>query len=185
MANLSLYTVRATIMLDSDGNRLIAKYYDRGQQHIQGYKTLKEQRKFEGELFSKTRKSSSEVIMYDGQTVLFKYVNDVYFYLIGNPEENELLLSSVLNGFVEGVSILLKHNIDKRSLLDNLDMVVLALDEAIDDGIALETDPNVIASNVSKRGTDTIDVSLSSLNEQTLIDAYKQAKERFNLALLR
>ncbi|KAJ2009325.1 Golgi-to-ER vesicle coat component, partial [Coemansia sp. S85] len=75
--------------------------------------------------------------------------------------------------------------VDKRNLLDNLDMVVLALDEAVDDGIALETDPNVIASNVSKRGNDTMDVSLSGLNEQVLIDVYKQAKERFNLSMLK
>ncbi|KAI8325939.1 coatomer protein [Martensiomyces pterosporus] len=184
MSNLSLYTTRAMVILDSDGQRLVAKYYTRGQT-VQSYKTLKEQKAFEKDLFGKTRKSNSEVILYDGQTILFKYINDVYFYLVGDPEENELLLGSVLNGFVEAVSILLKHNVDKRSLLDNLDMVVLALDETIDDGIALESDPNVIASHVSKRGTDTIDVSLSNLNEQTLMDAYKQARERFNLALLR
>ncbi|KAJ1876895.1 Golgi-to-ER vesicle coat component [Coemansia sp. S17] len=79
----------------------------------------------------------------------------------------------------------LRHSVDKRNILDNLDMVVLALDEAVDDGIALETDPNVIASNVSKRGVDTIDVSLSSLNEQVLLDVYKQAKERFNRSMLK
>ncbi|KAJ2813378.1 Golgi-to-ER vesicle coat component [Coemansia sp. 'formosensis'] len=78
-----------------------------------------------------------------------------------------------------------RHSVDKRNILDNLDMVVLALDEAVDDGIALETDPNVIASNVSKRGNDTIDVTLSSLNEQVLLDVYKQAKERFNRTLLK
>ncbi|KAJ2784173.1 Golgi-to-ER vesicle coat component [Coemansia javaensis] len=185
MANLSLYTVLAVVVLDSDGNRLLAKYYRRGPNAQQGRKSLKEQKKFESELFSKTRKSSSEIILLDGQTVLFKYVNDVYFYLVGNPEENELLLSTVLSSVVEAISILLKHNIDKRSLLDNLDMVVLALDEAIDDGIALETDPNAVAANVSKRGVDTIDMTLPNLNDQTLSDAYKQVKDRFNRALLR
>ncbi|KAJ2756357.1 Golgi-to-ER vesicle coat component [Coemansia aciculifera] len=184
MVNLSLYTVRAMVILDGEGNRLVAKYYSRGP-HAQNYKSVKEQKKFESELFSKTRKSSGEVILYDGHTVLFKYVNDVYFYLVGDPEENELLLSAVLSGLVEATSLLLKHSVDKRNLLDNLDMIVLALDEAVDDGIALETDPNVIASNVSKRGADTIDVSLSSLNEQVLIDVYKQAKERFNRSLLK
>ncbi|KAJ2626145.1 Golgi-to-ER vesicle coat component [Coemansia sp. RSA 1694] len=64
-------------------------------------------------------------------------------------------------------------------------MVVLALDEAVDDGIALETDPNVIASNVSKRGDDVMDLSLSNLNEQVLLDVYKQAKERFNISMLK
>ncbi|KAJ2095730.1 Golgi-to-ER vesicle coat component [Coemansia sp. S142-1] len=107
MVNLSLYTVRAMAILDSEGNRLVAKYYSRGP-HAQNYKTVKDQRKFENELFSKTRKSSGEVILYDGHTVLFKYVNDVYFYLVGDPEENELLLSAVLSGLVEATSLLLK-----------------------------------------------------------------------------
>ncbi|KAJ1997142.1 Golgi-to-ER vesicle coat component [Coemansia thaxteri] len=184
MVNLSLYTVRAMVIMDGEGNRLISKYYSRGP-HAQNYKTFKDQKKFEGELFAKTRKSTSEVILFDGQTVLFKYVNDAYFYLVGDPEENELLLSAVLNGFVEALSLLLKHNVDKRNLLDNLDMVVLALDEAVDDGIALETDPNVIASNVSKRGVDSIDALTTSINEQALLDMYKQAKERFSLAMLK
>ncbi|KAJ2813377.1 Golgi-to-ER vesicle coat component [Coemansia sp. 'formosensis'] len=107
MVNLSLYTVRAMIIMDGDGNRLVAKYYSRGP-HAQNYKTVKEQKKFESELFSKTRKSSGEVILYDGHTVLFKYVNDVHLYLVGDPEENELLLSAVLNGLVEAISLLLK-----------------------------------------------------------------------------
>ncbi|KAJ2618659.1 Golgi-to-ER vesicle coat component [Coemansia sp. RSA 1694] len=107
MVNLSLYTVRAMVIMDGDGNRLVAKYYSRGP-HAQSYKTVKEQKKFESELFSKTRKSSGEVILYDGQSVLFKYVNDVHFYLVGDPEENELLLSAVLNGLVEAISLLLK-----------------------------------------------------------------------------
>ncbi|KAJ1853481.1 Golgi-to-ER vesicle coat component [Coemansia sp. RSA 2703] len=184
MVNLSLYTVRAVIVLDGEGNRLIAKYYTRGPGE-QCYKTLKEQKKFESELFAKTKKTNSQVLLYDGQTVLFTTSSDVYVYLVGDPEENEVMLLAALQGFYEAVSQLVKYDISKRKILDNLDMVVLALDETIDDGIILETDGNVIASNVSKRGVDTIDVSLSNINEQTIIDAYKQAKERFNLALLR
>ncbi|KAJ2399875.1 Golgi-to-ER vesicle coat component, partial [Coemansia sp. RSA 2559] len=67
MGNLSLYTVRAVILMDSEGNRLAAKYFTRGQT-VQNYRTLKEQQKFESGLFAKTRKSNSEVVLYDGQT---------------------------------------------------------------------------------------------------------------------
>ncbi|KAJ2726136.1 Golgi-to-ER vesicle coat component [Coemansia sp. Benny D115] len=184
MTNLSLYSVRAVIILDGDGSRLIAKYYSRGSAE-QSYKTAKEQRKFEAELFAKTRKTNSQVVLYDGQIVLYTSNADVSFYLVGDPEENELMLLAALQGFYDAVCQLVKYDVSKRKVLDNLDMVVLALDETVDDGIILETDGNVIASNVSKRGVDTIDVSLSNLNEQTILDAYKQAKERFNLALLR
>ncbi|KAJ2596911.1 Golgi-to-ER vesicle coat component [Coemansia sp. RSA 1722] len=184
MTNLSLYTVRAVIILDGDGNRLIAKYYTRGPGEP-SYKTLKEQKKFESDLFTKTKKTNSQVVLYDGQTVVFTSSSDVYIYLVGDPEENELLLLAALQGFYDAVCQLVKYDLSKRRVLDNLDMVVLALDETVDDGIILETDGNVIASHVSKRGVDSIDVSLANLNEQSLIDVYKQAKERFNLALLK
>ncbi|PVU97646.1 hypothetical protein BB559_001943 [Furculomyces boomerangus] len=79
--------------------------------------------------------------------------------------------------------MLLRQNVDKRSILDGLDLVLLALDETIDDGIALETDPEIITSRVSRRGEDSVDMNLATLNEKTLLEAYKQAKERFNLSL--
>lgn len=57
--NLSLYTVSAFLIIDTDGHRVLAKYY-----HPQGhpnpskkFTTLKEQRAFEKGLFQKTKKA--------------------------------------------------------------------------------------------------------------------------------
>uniref|UniRef100_A0A8U8CFG6 Coatomer subunit zeta n=1 Tax=Geospiza parvula TaxID=87175 RepID=A0A8U8CFG6_GEOPR len=50
----SLYTVKAIIILDNDGERLFAKYYD------DTYPSVKEQRAFEKNIFSKTHRSDSE-----------------------------------------------------------------------------------------------------------------------------
>jgi len=61
--NLSLYTVNAFIILDTDGHRVLAKYYNaKGRSHLgtqdpnKGLHTLKEQRAFEKGLFQKTKK---------------------------------------------------------------------------------------------------------------------------------
>jgi hypothetical protein len=40
--------------------------------------------------------------------------------------------------------------VDKRTIVENYDLVSLAIDEIIDDGIVLETDPVIVASRVSK-----------------------------------
>ena len=57
--NLSLYSVNAFIVLDTDGNRVLSKYY-RPKNHPLGeskeFLTLKEQKAFEKGLFQKTKK---------------------------------------------------------------------------------------------------------------------------------
>ncbi|PVU95622.1 hypothetical protein BB559_002661 [Furculomyces boomerangus] len=181
MTNLSLYTVNAVIIFDNEGKRLISKYYNR-QQGGRRYITTKEKRAFEGSLQDKV-KSGEEIMLFDGNLIIFSSVSDVTFCLVGSQDENELLLMSILNGFIDSLNMLLRQNVDKRSILDGLDLVLLALDETIDDGIALETDPEIITSRVSRRGEDSVDMNLATLNEKTLLEAYKQAKERFNLSL--
>lgn len=58
--NLSLYSVQAFIILDTEGNRVLAKYY-RSKSHPQGESkdllTLKDQKAFEKGLWQKTKKA--------------------------------------------------------------------------------------------------------------------------------
>lgn len=44
------------------------------------------------------------------------------------------MLQGVLTAFYDAVSLLLRHQVEKRAILENLDLVVLALDETIDNG---------------------------------------------------
>lgn len=66
------------------------------------------------------------------------------FYVIGPAGENELMLSSVLGAFYDAVALLLRHQVEKRAILENLDLVVLALDETIDNG---SVNPRIFASS--------------------------------------
>ncbi|CAG8464969.1 7473_t:CDS:2 [Paraglomus occultum] len=177
MVNLSLYTTTGVILLDGEGNRILAKYYGKN-----AYPTVKEQKAFEKGLFEKTRRASGEIILYDNHVVLYRNNVDVFFYVVGSADENELLLSSILNAFYDAVSTLLRQQVEKRSIVDNLDLVILALDETIDDGIALETDSNVIVSRVSRPRTESTDIPIT---EQTFIQAYQNAKERLAEKILK
>jgi hypothetical protein len=64
--NLSLYSVNAFIILDTEGNRVIAKYY-RSKSHPLGeskeFLTLKEQKAFEKGLWQKTKKAGGTCIL--------------------------------------------------------------------------------------------------------------------------
>ncbi|WAR63811.1 hypothetical protein PtB15_17B412 [Puccinia triticina] len=166
MSNLSLYTTTAVILLDSDGHRLIAKYFD--PPHIGGpsasnndtnkknpsshgltqlgfsgfgsqLRTLKDQRAFEHTIWDKTRKSAAT------------------------------------------------NQVEKRAVLENLDLVSLCLDEMVDDGIILETDSVAIASRVSRPKADVgVGVNLSdiTINEQTIMQAFSNLRDKAAQKLL-
>lgn len=76
--NLSLYAVNAFIVLDTDGHRVLAKYYSpKGRTHLgepdpnKGLTSLKEQRVFEKGLFPKTKKPGGASRLLSGLGLLF------------------------------------------------------------------------------------------------------------------
>jgi hypothetical protein len=118
--NLTLYAVSAFLVIDSDGQRVLAKYYHPKLDGLgtlapsSGSKSLvnlKDQRAFEKGLFSKTKKPncecshestlaawlinriiSADIILYDGHLAVYKHSLDLIFYIIGAASENELML---------------------------------------------------------------------------------------------
>lgn len=66
--------------------------------------------------------------------MLYKSVIDITVYVIGQEGENELMLQTLLNSFFDALSLLLRNQVEKRAVLENLDLVSLCLDEMVDDG---------------------------------------------------
>nr|XP_038024883.1 coatomer subunit zeta-2 isoform X5 [Anas platyrhynchos] len=86
----SLYTVKALLVLDSHGQRLLAKYYDGS------FPTAQEQAAFESSIFSKTRGAGGEITCLDGLTVVYRSSSDLLFCVVGGPQENEEGLGEAL-----------------------------------------------------------------------------------------
>ncbi|KAG5279296.1 hypothetical protein AALO_G00076220 [Alosa alosa] len=142
----SLYTVKAVFILDNDGNRLLSKYYDPDL-----YPSMKEQRSFEKNVFNKTHKADNEIAFLEGMTIVYKGSIDLFFYVVGSAQENELMLMAVLNCLFESLSQILRKNVERRCLLDNMDGVFLVVDEIIDGGVILESDPQQVVEKVNYR----------------------------------
>lgn len=168
--------------------------------------------------------------MLDGMTCIYRNSVDLFFYVMGSANENgvsilatrrtvccflihrgdkliganspvrQLILASVMNCLYESMSHILKKNVEKKSLLDNLDMVILALDEICDGGfvlilhsnsferiltvnlcfrILLESDPNTVVQKVVVKMDDI------SFNEQTVAQVLQSAREQLKWSLLR
>lgn len=77
---------------------------------------------------------SGDVIIYESHLAVYRHSLDLIFYILGTALENELMLHGALSAFHDAVSMLLRNQLEKRSLLENLDLVLLCLDETIDDG---------------------------------------------------
>lgn len=80
---------------------------------------------------------SADIILYDGRLAVFRHSLDLIFYIIGGATENEIMLYSALTAFSDAVHLLLRNQVEKRAVLENLDMVILCLDETIDDGYSV------------------------------------------------
>ncbi|XP_067097193.1 coatomer subunit zeta-1-like [Osmerus mordax] len=169
----TLYTVKAVLILDSDGERLYAKYYD------ETYPSVKEQKAFEKNIFNKTQRTDSEIAFIEGLTVVYKSNIDLYFYVIGSSHENELMLMSVLNCLFDSLSQMLRKNVERRALLENMEGLFLAVDEIVDEGVILESDPQQVVYRVALRGDDV------PLTEQTMSQVLQSAKEQIKWSLLR
>lgn len=169
----TLQCVKAITILDNDGNRILAKYYDTT------LATAKDQKKFEKQLFNKTQKANAEIIMLDGLTCVYRSSVDLYFYVMGSCHENELILASVLNCLYDSVNQILRKNVEKHTLLENLDIIMLALDEICDGGILLEADPTSVVHRVALRAEDM------PLGEQTVAQVLQSAREQLKWSLLK
>lgn len=120
-----------------------------------------------------------EIALLEGLTVVYKSSIDLYFYVIGSSYENELMLMAVLNCLFDSLSQMLRKNVEKRALLENMEGLFLAVDEIVDGGVILESDPQQVAHRVALRGEDV------PLTEQTVSQVLQSAKEQIKWSLLR
>ncbi|XP_062519353.1 coatomer subunit zeta-1-like [Corticium candelabrum] len=168
----SMYTVKAIMILDNDGDRILAKYYD------DTWPSTKEQKEFEKNLFQKTHRANAEIVMFEGVTCVYRSNVDLFFYVIGSSFENELLLVSVLSAFYDSVSQMLRKNVEKSALFDNLDGAMLILDEIVDRGIILESDSTTVSQRVAMKMDDVplSEQSVTQVGKHVLQTARDQLK---------
>ena len=98
-------------------------------------------------------------------------------YVVGGVDENEIMLYNVILALRDSLHLLFKsvsfspallhtqfligvlfcrQSVDKRTIIENYDLLSLAIDEIVDDGIILETDPTIIVQRVSKAPTQDV-----------------------------
>ncbi|KAK4074723.1 hypothetical protein THAR02_01624 [Trichoderma harzianum] len=172
---MTLFAVQAILILGTeDGSRIFAKYFSPPHAAPSGsastsshpYTDLKSQKAFEKGLIDKTAKQTGDIILYDNRIVLYKMESDVMLYVVGAADENEILLYNTVLALRDSLHLLFKQSVDKRTIVENYDLVSLAIDEIVDDGIILETDPTIIVQRVSRAPTQDVPLGRIDFSEQ-------------------
>ena len=97
-----LYSLKSLFILDSDGNRIFSKYYS------DEWPTAVLQKQFEKKVFDKTHSDQIDICLIDKSVILYKNNLDVFFYVVGSLDENELILGNILELLVESLSEVIK-----------------------------------------------------------------------------
>eukprot|EP01110_Echinostelium_bisporum_P001594 TRINITY_DN13785_c0_g1_i1.p1 TRINITY_DN13785_c0_g1~~TRINITY_DN13785_c0_g1_i1.p1 ORF type:complete len:170 (-),score=33.19 TRINITY_DN13785_c0_g1_i1:3-512(-) len=163
---MSGFGIKGFLILDADGNRIVSKYYIN--------LPPKDQKELEKKLFQKTINSNNEVIALDYFNIIYRQVDDVNLYVLGTMEDNELMLDDVLNSFCESYARITKNAMDRKSVFENLDTVLLVLDEILDEGLIFETDASVIETRVVLRSSEE-----NPLSEENLSSTWKDINKQF------
>ena len=185
METAEIPSVSAVIILDGDGKRVVVRYYK------SNFASSTEEQAFEKKLFDKTTrtnaKSEAEIIILDGLVTVYRNSSDVWLYVVGSQQENELILVNVLTTMFEGLSTLLRSPPDKRLLLDNFDTLLITIDEMIDCGMILETEPQAIANRVGMKSADAAAPGDAggAFTEGNLNSMFASAREQLARSLLK
>lgn len=183
MDTCEIPSIAAVIILDSDGRRIVTSYYK------SSFASSTEEMAYERRLFDKTArtnaKNEAEIIILDGLVTVYRNSCDVWMYVVGMQTENELILVNVLTAMYETLSTLLRAPPDKRLLLDNFDVLLVAIDEMIDAGMILETDSGAIVNRVGMKGAEAGVPGGETFSEGNLNSMFASARESLARSLLK
>jgi glycyl-tRNA synthetase beta subunit len=107
---------------------------------------------------------------------------DAWFFVVSRQNENELILANVLNALTDALTTTLR-SIDKRTMLDNYDSVLLTVDELVDGGMILETDATAISNRVGMKAANTEPAAPAETSSFSF--AFTTAKESWARSLMR
>jgi len=126
--------------------------------------------------------SAAEIVLFDNLVAVYKNSADAWFFIVSRQNENELILANVLTALCEALTLSLRQ-IDKRTMLDNYESLLLTVDELIDGGMILETDASAISNRVGMKAANS--EPAAPAEGGTFSFAFSSAKESFARSLLR
>ena len=79
---------------------------------------------------------------------------DCKFFISGSVDENELILVNMLDVIYDTLDTVLKGQLDKRTMLEHLELILLTIDETLENVQIMELDSEAVYCRVMMRHSE-------------------------------
>ena len=94
----------------------------------------------------------NDIMNVEDYVAVFRCYTDMTIYVLGDgKQDNELILASILDTIHECFDQVFKHQIERKSLINNMTGVILVIDELIDQGIVMQLDSATILTRINSK----------------------------------
>ena len=138
--------IKFIIILDNSGKLIYGKYFiDKDQE---------KQREFEKQLCFQVKnlnitQGELDIFNIDDYNVFVKIIGEIAYFIGVNEDDNECLGYNFCKIFENCLGSITNDNFDRQKIYDNLDKIMLVIDEMVDNGLIINTDPDSIEKLIS------------------------------------
>lgn len=173
-----LHHIQGIVIMTTGGSLIFSKYYTGACTPPASQKLAPRevQRDLNTALFleySKPQEPPPIALIVKNHLVVCRAENGVVFFVIGDENENMVFLTQVVKLLLESVRKILDVNVedplDVRKIEDKYELILLAIDETIDNGLLVENSCTEVAKAVEEVNISSVDIpgreALTRLNQ--------------------
>ena len=138
--------IKFIIILDNSGKLIYGKYFiDKDQER---------QREFEKQLCFQVKnlnisQGELDIFNIDDYNIFVKIIGEIAYFIGLNENDNECLGYNFCKIFENCVGNITNDNFSRQKIFDNLGKIMLIIDEMVDNGLIINSDPDSIEKLIS------------------------------------
>ena len=138
--------IKFIIILDNSGKLIYGRYFiDKDQER---------QREFKKQLCFQVKnlnisQDELDIFNIDDYNIFVKIIGEIAYFIGINENDNECLGYNFCKIFENCLGSITNDNFDRQKIFDNLDKIMLIIDEMVDNGLIINTDPESIEKLIS------------------------------------
>ena len=138
--------VKFVIILDNNGKLIYSKYFTEKDQN--------RQREFEKQLCFQVKnlnitQGELDIFSMDDYNIFVKIIGEIAYFIGLNEEDNECLGYNFCKLFENCLGNITNDNFERPKIFDNLEKIIVMIDEMLDNGLIVNTDPDSISKLIS------------------------------------
>ena len=138
--------VKFIIILDNSGKLIYSKYFIEKDQN--------RQREFEKQLCFQVKnlnisQGELDIFSMDDYNIFVKIIGEIAYFIGLNEEDNECLGYNFCKLFEICLGNITNDNFERPKIFDNLEKIIVMIDEMLDNGLIVNTDPDSISKLIS------------------------------------